>query len=251
MRIGFTGTSRGMSGFQKTRLAQELSAVPTGTRPEFHHGDCVGSDAEAAAIARDLGYRIVGHPPVNALARAFFPSDEEWEPQPYLVRDHDIVDVTDRLIAAPRRDLEVLRSGTWATIRYARKINRPLTLLSRGRSMKTSLYICADGTLTYGPYGGRKKIIPQALPVAVTEDEDAAKALVVRLGRRAYDDPRADPDFKQVLGRRVIQPGYGPDHRYYYSGSEFVQNDVSTVFKVREAIKHLPGIVPEDQVRKK
>lgn len=43
----------------------------------------------------------------------------------FLKRDHRIVDVTDKLIAAPGQAAEVLRSGTWATVRYAVKIGRP------------------------------------------------------------------------------------------------------------------------------
>lgn len=41
--------------------------------------------------------------------------------KPPLVRNHDIVDSTELLIACPKEQVEVLRSGTWATIRYARK----------------------------------------------------------------------------------------------------------------------------------
>ena len=31
---------------------------------------------------------------------------------------------TDTLVAAPKEDEEVVRSGTWATVRYARKAGR-------------------------------------------------------------------------------------------------------------------------------
>ncbi len=105
--------------------------------------------------------------------------------------------------------------------------------------MKTSVYICADGTLTYGPYGGRKKIVPQALPVAVVDDESEAKALIVTTGIRAWDVPAADPRFERQLRGRAIEPGYGPDHRYYYSGPEFVPDDVSTVFAVRKTMERM------------
>ena len=103
--------------------------------------------------------------------------------------------------------------------------------------MKTSLYICADGTLTYGPLGGRKKIIKQALPIAIVDDEDMAKRLVITFGRRSYDDPIADPHFEQQLKGRPIPPGYGPDHRYYYSGPEFERDNVDTLPLVRERVR--------------
>ena len=102
---------------------------------------------------------------------------------------------------------------------------------------KTTLYICADSTLTYGPYGGRKKIVPEALPIAVVDSEDAARTLIITFGRRSYDDPIADPDFSQQLKGRPIPPGYGPDHRYYYSGPEFERDNVDTLPLVRERVR--------------
>ena len=45
--------------------------------------------------------------------------------KPPLDRNHDIVERCDLLIATPHTVEEQLRSGTWATIRYARKVHRP------------------------------------------------------------------------------------------------------------------------------
>lgn len=101
---------------------------------------------------------------------------------------------------------------------------------------ETSIYICADGTLTYGPFGGKDKIVPQALPIAMVDSEEQAQTLIVTIGRRSYDNPEADPFFEQQLGRRRIKPGYGPDHRYYYSGPEFERDNVETLHPVREAV---------------
>lgn len=39
----------------------------------------------------------------------------------YLARNHDIVDAAGLLIAAPSGPAEKRRSGTWATVRHARK----------------------------------------------------------------------------------------------------------------------------------
>lgn len=102
--------------------------------------------------------------------------------------------------------------------------------------MKTSVYICADGTLTYGPYGGKDKIIKQALPVAIVDSEEDAKHLIISVGRAAYDVPMADAHFEAQLGRRKIKPGYGPDYRYYYSGPEFERDNVDTLPAVRQAM---------------
>src|SRR5262245_41796084 len=42
----------------------------------------------------------------------------------YLVRNRDIVEETDLLIAAPANAVEHLQSGTWCTVRYARRSGR-------------------------------------------------------------------------------------------------------------------------------
>jgi len=101
---------------------------------------------------------------------------------------------------------------------------------------ETTVYICADSTLTYGPKGGRKKIVKEALPVAVVPDEDTARLLILTFGRRSYDDPIADPHFTQQMKGRPIPEGYGPDHRYYYSGADFEKDNVDTLPAVRERI---------------
>lgn len=51
------------------------------------------------------------------------------EPAEYLDRNHAIVDECSVLIAAPRSLTEEQRSGTWATVRYARKMGRPVVIL--------------------------------------------------------------------------------------------------------------------------
>jgi cytosine/uracil/thiamine/allantoin permease len=48
------------------------------------------------------------------------------EPGPYLWRNHQIVDATAALLACPFEFEEQLRSGTWATVRYARTLGRPI-----------------------------------------------------------------------------------------------------------------------------
>lgn len=136
MNIGFTGTQVGMSESQKDKLAEILFRAADdhpGESLEFHHGDCVGADAQADSIARSAGFRVVVHPPTNDAKRAFRarPGDAVREPRPYLVRNVDIVDETGFLVAAPKSAEEELRSGTWATVRYARSIRRLTVILER------------------------------------------------------------------------------------------------------------------------
>ena len=118
MKVGFTGSRRGMTPKQKKTVAHLLQVdFPCN---ELHHGDCIGADFDAATIAAGLGIWVVSHPPDKDRLRAFHSSDHVRVSKPYLVRNMDIVDETEVLIAttrsAPRR-----RSGTWHTIRYARK----------------------------------------------------------------------------------------------------------------------------------
>jgi len=55
--------------------------------------------------------------------------DEVWPAKPYLERNHDIVDATDYLIFAPKTRHEQLRSGTWATYRYAKLMRKNILML--------------------------------------------------------------------------------------------------------------------------
>lgn len=89
---------------------------------EAHHGDCVGSDAQFHRICLILRIPVVIHPPTNENKRAhcagatlILPTEE------YLVRNEHIVLASSCLIATPGELIEQQRSGTWATIRRARK----------------------------------------------------------------------------------------------------------------------------------
>lgn len=128
MKVGFTGTQQGMTWYQLVALRGHLHLLGA---TELHHGDCVGADAEADEVAREMGLRTVSHPPADPKKRAFCASNEMREPELYLERNHDIVDETDVLIAAPRTDEEQLRSGTWSTVRYARKRGKDVVVLRR------------------------------------------------------------------------------------------------------------------------
>jgi hypothetical protein len=130
MKIGFTGSRQGMSQPQMENFVMLLKKMGM---TEFHHGDCVGADEEAHAIVRDFfpNVQIVIHPPTSAGKRAFCVGDETRESLPYLTRDRKIVDECEFLFAAPLRNTEELRSGTWSTIRYARKIDRLHVVLPR------------------------------------------------------------------------------------------------------------------------
>jgi hypothetical protein len=126
IHIGFTGTQKGMTQAQKEKLRWLLSNMHA---LYFHHGDCLGADAEAAAIARELNFRIVVHPPANRRHRAFLAGQEIRPTLPYLERNRQIAQECDLLIAAPSSCTEIRRSGTWATVRWARKLRKPIVFI--------------------------------------------------------------------------------------------------------------------------
>ncbi|MCO8122612.1 hypothetical protein NHH03_12770 [Stieleria sp. TO1_6] len=126
MKIGFTGSRNGMTEQQRTRFWQLLNQT---CASEAHHGDCVGADADFHAICVELGVAVVVHPPSNSKSRAHCsPVSATRPPLPYLQRNQTIVRSTVALIAAVS-GAERVRSGTWATIRFARKLQRPIILV--------------------------------------------------------------------------------------------------------------------------
>lgn len=116
MILGVTGSRHG-GGFERgQKFYQFLDGVT-----EFHHGDCLGWDEECFITCSHFGIKTVAHPPENGAHRAFTKSDVILPPKPYLDRNKDIVNAVDYLIAAPSGP-ETQRSGTWSTVRYAKKV---------------------------------------------------------------------------------------------------------------------------------
>lgn len=129
--FGFTGTGQGMTKPQREALLYNMDIHALGwTLPIVgHHGDDDGADAEFHNLCRDLGWRVVLHPPSNPRRRAFCEADETRPAKAYLLRNDDIVAESQFMFAAPLTMVEELRSGTWATIRRARKAGRPLIIV--------------------------------------------------------------------------------------------------------------------------
>ena len=127
MVVGFTGTRKGMTEKQKSELKWVIfEYLQYSAIKEVHHGDCVGADSEFHHVMQDL--TVVIHPPEDDRYRANCRGNIILEPKPYLERNHDIVDACDVLIATPEGP-EKQRSGTWATIRYARKLGKHIVIV--------------------------------------------------------------------------------------------------------------------------
>lgn len=128
-RIGFTGTRKGMSRLQKETLNMLLQLTRTWTCVEFHHGDCAGADKQAFQIAQSHKHTTYAHPASGFGWRAYTASDFVYAPLPSLERNKVIVQSVQLLLATPDDYKERMRSGTWSTVRYARKIGCPLWII--------------------------------------------------------------------------------------------------------------------------
>lgn len=119
--VGFTGTRQGMTLRQQAALREHFDLEDQITC--LHHGDCIKADEEAHMEAVSFGILMWLHPSTLERYRAYITQDVIVieDPKPPLDRNHHIVDATEYLIAAPKSNQEELRSGTWATVRYARQ----------------------------------------------------------------------------------------------------------------------------------
>ena len=131
--IAFTGNCFGLSDDQKKEIIKIFDTCPNIT---VFHGDCVGADTDFHNLC--LEYRtkqnkqiqIHIYLPDNDKLRGFNKGDIYMNPQPYLTRNKNMVKKCDILIGCPiDKNKEQLRSGTWATIRYANKIKKQIYLL--------------------------------------------------------------------------------------------------------------------------
>ena len=133
LKLGVTGTREGMNYSQRFRFSNLMRAL----RPilsEFHHGGCVGVDVEVHELVmiNSPSCNIIVHPPLSSNYYKKNLLNGEFkllEPKPYLERNQNIVDACDMLIVVPKTEKEELRSGTWATYRYAKKKKKPIIML--------------------------------------------------------------------------------------------------------------------------
>lgn len=135
LQIGFTGTKNGMTSRQRELIRNKLLNLKFEGFQYVHHGDCIGADAQFHEIALSIGFHVVIHPPSNPRLRAHL-HDAYTQILPvkeYLQRNHDIVNASSIMLATPKGDIEEIRSGTWATVRYARKNKKEIHIFYPGQ----------------------------------------------------------------------------------------------------------------------
>lgn len=134
--LAFSGTRKGLTVSQHERLRDELlqrrdQARADGVHLYLHHGDCIGADATAHDLALELGLPVILHPPANGRLQAHCQGAHRTYPRaPYLIRNQQMLDACEQLVACPDGPTERLRSGTWSTVRRARSAGLPVTLIT-------------------------------------------------------------------------------------------------------------------------
>lgn len=128
IKIGMTGSRNGIS---ENAIKTLLFFLNKNQISEVHHGDCIGADSIFHNIIKDYNksIKIFVHPPNKSILRAYCDGDFIHKEKSYLIRNKDIVQSSDMILAFPSSKQEVLRSGTWSTIRYTNKIGTKLMII--------------------------------------------------------------------------------------------------------------------------
>jgi hypothetical protein len=133
MIVGITGTRKGMTDHQKDRFGELLSEWIEIFPGELIlvHGGAIGADTEAHEIGVKLGYEGEVFPTHQNIHNWINRPDVKvlHPPKEPLDRNVDIVLRCEILVATPYEAQEILRSGTWACVRQARKHNKPYAIL--------------------------------------------------------------------------------------------------------------------------
>lgn len=127
MKLGVTASQVGMTERQRRMFRARVIEL----RPSaLVHGGCVGGDDDADIIAAELGVPRFVFPSTRLDKRVsdevlrgrtgssvtIMPAKEPLE------RNPDIVAAVARMIACPRQSRMITRSGTWTTVRLARRV---------------------------------------------------------------------------------------------------------------------------------
>lgn len=135
MIISFTGTSRKKpTEAQTISLMKLLEEARSNGYHILSHGEAPNADKVANNCAHMAGMETRSHPWTGNKTLRGYPIrfryvDDRREPKDDPIeRNHDIVDEGEFLIAMPSEP-EYTRSGTWATVRYARKLHRTIAII--------------------------------------------------------------------------------------------------------------------------
>jgi len=131
MILGFSGTRDGLNPTQLFNLDYEIERARASL---FLHGGAEGADEHADQYASHHLIAVEVYPCTSTRYHYWAGLDDEivravHTPRPPLVRNKIIAQRCARLIATPSTNEETLRSGTWATIRYAKREFKRVTII--------------------------------------------------------------------------------------------------------------------------
>lgn len=143
IRISFTGTRRGCTGNQRRRLKRWVNKLVARFGAKnilWVHGACKGADYEFHMTVLRAGGLFIEVWPSFKLSRVerlkrftkqHYPDVKLTihRPQAPLDRNVLIVQKTFNLLACPKEEREATRSGTWSTVRLARKSTIPVRVI--------------------------------------------------------------------------------------------------------------------------
>jgi hypothetical protein len=137
MIIGFTGTRDGITKIQEERVVTIMHNLLPHRYDLLIHGGAEGADDAIHSAAGDLfDFRIEIYP-CKESRRTYWIQRKQGRGEDYFVhttrepleRNRIIADRCNHLIATPFQMVEIVRSGTWATIRYAREKRKSVTIV--------------------------------------------------------------------------------------------------------------------------
>jgi len=133
MKIGFTGTRNGLTEKQNAGLFIMLQKLKEEKIESISHGGCKGADTSFhLMISPQYVNKIFIHPG-DILQFDFWNnldgSFKVFEPRPYLERNKTIVNDSDLMFVCPDGYKEKIRSGTWSTYRYAKKLGKKIIII--------------------------------------------------------------------------------------------------------------------------
>jgi len=150
MKIGVTATRKGLTGHQ---IQTTWQLLVWNEPEELIHGGCINGDEQLAKMASELGIWTHELPGNMSKLRTQFVSDETHHPQNNLKRNRQIVRIATHMLACPSGHKEIMRgSGTWATIRYALELEKPLVVIWPDEGS----YRCYNGGEKLFTKGGEK-----------------------------------------------------------------------------------------------
>lgn len=127
--VGITGSLEGLTGPQ-LRWAKQF--IQDNVVRVLHHGNCIGGDEDVATLFyKGQDTYIIAHPGHISTMQSKISFNDLVLPEKHtLARNRLIVNSSDLLLGFPKIDDEDDNSGSWYTIRWAKRHRTPVIVIS-------------------------------------------------------------------------------------------------------------------------